>query len=96
VTENFEEFQKREQSRIAKAPCVHGTFCQALKSKVGLAAAIAAALRINLNIDGCGVVATPVHAPSHAPLLLPLMILLSHNIPFPRVQRDHDGSGRLS
>jgi hypothetical protein len=52
---------------------------QSLKSKIGLAAA----LRINLNIQGCGIVAAPVHAPSHAPLLLPL--LLSHNIPPPRV-----------
>jgi hypothetical protein len=54
-----------------------------LKSKVGLAAAKAAALRINLNVEGCGIVAAPVHAPSRAPLLLPL--LLSHNLPLPRV-----------
>ena len=33
-------------------------------------------LRINLNIEGCGTVAAPVHAPSRAPLLLPLR--LSH------------------
>jgi hypothetical protein len=52
-------------------------------SKVGLAAAKAAALRINLNIDGCGVVAPPLHVPSRTPLLL--ATLLSHNIPFPRV-----------
>ena len=58
-------------------------FCQSLKSKVGLAAAKAAALRINLNVEGCGIVAAPVHAPSRAPLLLPL--LLSHNLPLPRV-----------
>ena len=30
-------------------------FYNGLKSKVGLAAAKAAALRVNLNIDGCGV-----------------------------------------
>jgi len=54
-----------------------------LKSKVGLAAAKAAALRINLNIVGCGIVAAPVHAPSSAPLLL--RFLLSHNLPLPRV-----------
>ena len=59
------------------------TFYQGLKSKVGLAAVKAAALRINLNVDGCGIVAAPVHTPSHAPLLLPL--LLSHNLPLPRV-----------
>jgi hypothetical protein len=58
-----------------------------LKSKIGLAAAKVAALRINLNIDGCGVVAPPMHAPSRAPLLLRevLPLLLSHNLPFPRV-----------
>ena len=58
-------------------------FYQGLKSKVGLAAAKAAALRINLNVQGCGIVATPMHAPSRTPLLLPL--LLSHNLPIPRV-----------
>ena len=57
-------------------------FYQSLKSKVGLAAAKAAALRINLNIKGCGIVAAPVHAPSRAPLL---PLLLSHNLPLPRV-----------
>ena len=46
-------------------------FYQGLKSKVGLAAAQAAALRINLNVEGCGIVAAPVHAPSRAPRLLP-------------------------
>ena len=48
-----------------------------------LPAAKASALRINLNIQGCSVVAPSLHAPSRAPLLLPL--LLSHNIPLPRV-----------
>jgi hypothetical protein len=57
-------------------------FYQSPKSKVGLAAAKAAALRINLYIQGCGVVAAPMHAPSRAPLLPPL--LLSHNLPLPR------------
>jgi len=54
-----------------------------LKSKVGLAAAKAAALRVNLNVQGCGIVAPPMHAPSRTPLLLPL--LLSHNLPTSRV-----------
>ncbi len=58
-------------------------FYQSLKSEVGLAAAKAAAVRINLNVEVCGIVSAPVHAPSHAPLLLPL--LLSHNLPLPRV-----------
>ncbi len=39
-------------------------FYQSLKSKVGLAAAKAAALRINLNIEACGVVATAPNARS--------------------------------
>ena len=58
-------------------------FLQSLKSEIDLAASKAAALRINLNIQGCGIVAAPVHAPSRAPLLLPLR--LSHNLPLPRV-----------
>ncbi len=47
-------------------------FYNGLKSKVGLAAAKAAVLRVNLNVQGCGIVATPMHAPSRTPLLLPL------------------------
>ena len=58
-------------------------FYQGLKSKVGLAAAKAAALRINLNVQGCSIVAAPMHAPSRTSLLLPL--LLSHNLPLPSV-----------
>jgi hypothetical protein len=58
-------------------------FYQSLKIKVGLAAAKAAALRINLNVEDYGVVVAPVHAPSRAPLLIPL--LLSQNLPLPRV-----------
>ena len=58
-------------------------FYNGLTSKVGLAAAKAAALRFNLNVQGCVIVATPMHAPSRTPLLLPL--LLSHNLPTPRV-----------
>jgi hypothetical protein len=59
------------------------SFYQGLKSKVGLAAAKAAALRINLNVQGGNIVAAPIHAPSRTSLLLPL--LLSHNLPLPRV-----------
>ena len=61
----------------------HAAFYNGLKSKVGLAAAKAAALRINLNVQGCSIVATPMHAPSRTSLLLPLF--LSHNLPPPRV-----------
>jgi hypothetical protein len=59
---------------------VHGS---TKRSSTRLAAAKAAALRIDLNILGCSVVAPPMHAPSRAPLPLPL--LLSHNLPFSRV-----------
>ena len=48
-----------------------------LKSKVGLVAAKASALRINLNIQSCSIVAPPLHAPSRAPLLLPLLHTIS-------------------
>jgi hypothetical protein len=59
-------------------------FYNGLKSKVRLAAAKAAALRVNLNVQGCSIVAPPMHAPSRTPLLLPL--LLSHNLPTPIVR----------
>ena len=59
-------------------------FYNGLKNKVGLAAAKAAALRVNLNVQGCGIVAPPMHAPSRTPLLLPL--LLSNKLPTPRVR----------
>jgi len=47
---------------------------QSLKSKGGLAADKAAALRINLNVEGCCIVAAPVHAPSRAPLFHPISL----------------------
>ena len=59
-------------------------FYNGLKSKVGRAAAKAAALRVNLNVQGCSIVAPPMHAPSRTPLLLPLLV--SHNLPTPRVR----------
>ena len=53
-------------------------FYNGLKSKVGLAAAKTAAMRINLNIGGCGVVAP--QAPVNS-LRVPLLLanLLAHN-----------------
>ena len=75
------EFLRRNHSdsfRFKRA-----AFYQSLKSKVGLAAAKAAALRMNLNVEDCVILAVPVHAPPRALLLLPL--LLSHNLPLPGV-----------
>ena len=60
-------------------------FYQGLKSKGGLAAAKAAALRINLDVQGCSIVAASMHAPSRTSLLLPL--LLSHNLLTPSASK---------
>ena len=49
-------------------------FYNGLKSKVRLAAAKAPALRVNLNVQGCSIVAPPMHAPSRTPLELPLLL----------------------
>ena len=59
-------------------------FYNGLKSKVGLAAAKAAALRVNLNITGCSIVAPPARPSrsSHASLI---DSLLSHSLPMPHV-----------
>ena len=64
------------QFRFRRAVVYNG-----LKSKVGLAAAKTAAIRINLNIDGCGVVAPVLSSSSRDPLLADL---LAHNLPLPR------------
>jgi hypothetical protein len=69
---------EKRNVQIVSSICYTG-----LKSKVGLVAAKASALRIYLNIQGCSVVVPSLDAPSRAPLLLPL--LFSHNIPLPRV-----------
>jgi hypothetical protein len=61
-------------------------FYQSLKSKVGLAATKSVALRINLNVERCGIV---IEQPQCTLLLalpgLLLPLLLSHNLPLPRV-----------
>jgi hypothetical protein len=64
-------------------------FYQGLKSKVGLAAAKAATLRIKLNVQGCSIVVAPMHAPSRTSLLLPF--LLSHKSPSPPRSLVRDG-----
>ena len=50
-------------------------------------------VRINLNVEGCGIVAAPVHAPSRAPFLLPF--LLSHNLPRSLVRDGQTSPHRL-
>jgi len=70
-----------ENTAIRFAFAAARAFYNGLKSKVGLAAAKTAAMRINLNIDGCGVVVPPVHSSLRAPLLL--ANLLAHNLPSP-------------
>ena len=49
----------------------HAAFFQGLKSKIGLAAAKAAALRINLNIHRCGVVSPQCTFPLALPFFSP-------------------------
>ena len=80
ATGMFSQRNKSDSFRYERA-----AFYQSLESKVALAAAKAAALRINLNVESCGVVAPPMQASSRAPLLIPL--LLSHNLPFLRVHQ---------
>jgi hypothetical protein len=62
---------QRNQSESFRFKCA--AFYQGLKIKVGLAAAKAAALMINLNVQGCSIVAAPMHAPSRTSILLPLL-----------------------
>ena len=59
-------------------------FYNALKSKVGLAAAKAAALRVNLNINGCSIVA-PLARPSRSSRASLTDSVLSHTLPMPHV-----------
>ena len=59
-------------------------FYNGLKSKVGLAAAKAAALRVNLNINGCSIVAPPAR-PSRSSRASLAHSLLSHSLPMPHV-----------
>jgi len=69
--------QQNRSDNVFRFKCT--AFYMGLKSKVGLVAAIASALRINLNIQGCSLVTPSPYTPSRDPLLLPL--LLSHNLP---------------
>ena len=57
------------------------TFYNGLKSKVGLAAAKVAALRVNLNINGCNIVAPQARGLRARAYLTDS--LLSHSLPVP-------------
>ena len=59
-------------------------FYNGLKSKVGLAAAKAAALRVNLNINGCSIVAPPARSSRSSRACLTDSVL-SHSLPMPHV-----------
>ena len=59
-------------------------FSQQLKSKVGLALAKAAALRINLNLDGAPIASKSHTHPSHSQTSRLLTSSLSLGVPFPR------------
>ena len=66
----FPRFQSSQNINPEALRFKRAAFYNSLKSKVGLAAAKSAAFRINLNVQGCGIVATPMHDPSRTPLLL--------------------------
>jgi hypothetical protein len=59
-------------------------FLQELKSKVGLALAKAAVLRINLNLDGAPIVSKSHTHPSHSQTSRLLTSSLSLGVPVPR------------
>jgi hypothetical protein len=63
-------------------------FYQSFKHNVGLAAAKAASVRINLNIEGCGIVAPTMHAPSPTHFFSPSFFTQS---PFPPRSLVRDG-----
>jgi hypothetical protein len=60
------------------------TVLQWLEEQIGLAAAKAAALRVNLNINGCSIVAPPAR-PSRPSRACLTDSVLSHSLPMPHV-----------
>ena len=75
---------QRNNTAIRFATAAGAAFYNALKSKVGLAAAKAAALRVNLNINGCSIVA-PLARPSRSSRASLTDSVLSHTLPMPHV-----------
>jgi len=70
TTAHFTAIGMPAQQHFDSFRCRRAVFYNGLKSKVGLAAGKTAAMQLNLNIDGCGVIASPVHSSSRTPLLL--------------------------
>jgi hypothetical protein len=62
----------------------HASFSQQVKGKVGLALAKAAALRINLNLDGEPIASKSNTHPSHSQTSRVLTSSLSLGVPVPR------------
>ena len=67
-------------------------FSSGLKSKVGLALAKAAVLRINLNIDGVPIDSKSHTHPSHSQTSRLLTSSLSLGVPFPRTTQCVEGA----
>ena len=63
---------------------LRAAFCQQLKSKVGLALAKAAALRVVLNLDGAPIASKSHTHPSHSQTSRLLTSSLSLGLPVPR------------
>ena len=77
--------RQRNQTRINSSSAARHSFLSSLKRKVGLIAAKAAALRINMNTDSCLVASRTASrrlASSHATSLLHSS--LSHHLPRPQ------------
>ena len=63
------------------------TFYNAIKSKVGLVLAKAAALRITLNLDGAPIPARAYAHPSHNTNSRLISTALSHHVPLPHAHK---------
>ena len=79
----LQEFQLAQQDR-GQFHYLRAAFLQQLKSRVGLVLAKAAALRINLNIDGAPITSRTHTHPSHSQTSRLLTSSLSLGVPVPR------------
>ena len=79
----LQEFQLAQQDR-GQFHYLRAAFLQQLKSRVGLVLTKAAALRINLNIDGAPITSRTHTHPSHSQTSRLLTSSLSLGVPVPR------------